>query len=444
MKNLKLCLKRHALLTAGLLGVLATTSTAQQLQEAPFVCGTPELSPLDLQLQFGAPTDCELTSNSAGSQYDPGYVMQIQVVWQVIHQSSGFGDVSDTRIMNQMQYLNDCYRAQLGPNGNDTQIEFVLASEDPMGNPTNGIVRTINSTWFFDNPGYADVLSWDSNRYLNIYTLIPGGNPNIIGYVPGFPASGVLVGTKEDGVRMLHSAIDSVSFPHVTAHEIGHHLGLFHTFQGLCENVDCSTQGDLICDTEPHDIIDYVCGTTATSCGGFTINPNNFMTYQDAPCVWEFTTGQVQRMRCTVEIWRPQLYTPLTNNFTNYCTSAANSTGSAAMMGASGTASVGLNNLVLHAEPVPNSIGLFFYGPQQDLAPFGNGFRCVQGGLSRMGALMAVDNKLSHPVNASMPSPSGPVFTAGSVWDFQAWFRDIPGGGSQFNLSDGLEITFQP
>lgn len=445
MTNPVLSVSARALLTASAVGTLITIgyATPRQSDTPAFRCGTPTLAELDVGLNFGSPTDCDFSSNSAGASYSPSYVMRIPVVWQVLHQTNGFGDVSDARIDAQMQYLNDSYRAGLGPNGTDSMIEFYLATTDPNGQPTTGIVRTANNNWFNDSGNYTGALSWDTNRYLNIYTLNPFGGGGVIGYVTNLPQGGI-VGTQDDAVRMLHSAIDSSNYPHVTAHEIGHHLGLWHTFQDGCPNNDCQTQGDLVCDTNPQSSIDYICGTSATSCGGLAINPNNFMTYQDAPCVWEFTLGQIQRMRCTLEHWRPQLFSLGTPPWTNYCTSTPNSSGGAALMSASGTASIANNNLVLEASPVPNSVGLFFYGPQQDIAPFGNGFRCVQGGLSRMGTHTASNNELSHAVNVNMPSPSGPVFTAGSTWDFQAWFRDIPGGGSQFNLSDGLEVSFVP
>ena len=41
------------------------------------------------------------------------------------------------------------------------------------------------------------------------------------------------------------------------------------------------------------------------------------------------------------------------------------------------------------------------------------------------------------------PNPVGQI-TPGSTWNFQAIFRDTAGGGALFDLSDGLEVSFQP
>ena len=45
--------------------------------------------------------------------------------------------------------------------------------------------------------------------------------------------------------------------------------------------------------------------------------------------------------------------------------------------------------------------------------------------------------------NTNPPQPSGQI-TAGSTWNFQFWYRDPAAGGADFNLSDGLEVTFCP
>ena len=128
---------------------------------------------------------------------------------------------------------------------------------------------------------------------------------------------------------------------------------------------------------------------------------------------------------------------------TNYCISNANSTGQPALMSASGSPVVAAANFHLTASPVPNQPGIFYYGPNQSMLAFGNGFRCVSGFTSRLGVVNASGNALSTTVDFANPPTVQGTIMAGSTWNFQAWFRDPPGGGAFFDLSDGLEVMFQ-
>ncbi len=134
-----------------------------------------------------------------------------------------------------------------------------------------------------------------------------------------------------------------------------------------------------------------------------------------------------------------------TNPGTNFCTSLVNSSGAPAFMAALGSASVSANDLVLFGQSTPsNQNGIFFYGPNQVQLPFGNGFRCVGGGVHRLPVVnsgpggqmvLALDYTTLGAASAIAP---------GSSWNFQAWFRDPPAGGAGFNLSDGYHISFLP
>ncbi|MFT4540593.1 MAG: hypothetical protein ACI841_000415 [Planctomycetota bacterium] len=128
----------------------------------------------------------------------------------------------------------------------------------------------------------------------------------------------------------------------------------------------------------------------------------------------------------------------------NYCTSSANSTGAAAVITASGTNSVGDNALSLHAGPVPNQPGLFYYGPNQIQLTFGNGTRCVGGNVGRLGVVIPVANEYSSLIDNTNPPSAATQITSGSTWNFQCWYRDPAAGGAFFDLSDGLSITFAP
>ncbi|MCC7012208.1 MAG: hypothetical protein IT454_06595 [Planctomycetes bacterium] len=128
----------------------------------------------------------------------------------------------------------------------------------------------------------------------------------------------------------------------------------------------------------------------------------------------------------------------------NYCTSTLNSSGGAALISASGSNSLAAGDLVLSATPVPNNTnGLYFFSANAVQVPFGNGVKCVGGPVVRLPLGAASGTTLSAAVNSGVPQ-AAPHLAVGSTWHFQAWFRDAAGGGSNYNLSDGYRITFQP
>lgn len=135
--------------------------------------------------------------------------------------------------------------------------------------------------------------------------------------------------------------------------------------------------------------------------------------------------------------------------FSSFCVGAPNSAGPGAAISASGSASLAGNDTVLHVDgAIAGQFGLFFYGPNAIQVPFGNGFRCVGGGVFRLNPPLLPDGigAASRALDLTAPAAaSGPgQITAGSTWRFQFWYRDPAAGGAGFNLSDGLEATFGP
>jgi hypothetical protein len=126
-----------------------------------------------------------------------------------------------------------------------------------------------------------------------------------------------------------------------------------------------------------------------------------------------------------------------------YCTANPNSTGFAAALTASGSSSSSAGNLQLTSTPVPNQNGVFFHGMNQTQVPFGNGYMCVQGGITRGEVVAANNNSASYSYDNSDTAHSLSAFV-GSSRQFQHWFRDPMGGGSFFNLSTAVSITIQP
>jgi len=129
----------------------------------------------------------------------------------------------------------------------------------------------------------------------------------------------------------------------------------------------------------------------------------------------------------------------------NYCTTSPNSLGAGAIMGSTGSTSVSANDFTLQVlSAAPNSSGIFYYGSNQISLPFGNGVRCVGGGVFRLN-VVTTDGTFGFaekPIDLTAPpTPAGEILP-GSIWNFQFWFRDTAAGGAGFNLSDGLSASF--
>jgi subtilisin-like proprotein convertase family protein len=279
-------------------------------------CGTPP-SPKDTYL-FADPSDCSASSTNPTSEYDGPNVYEITVVWHVIQNTSGQGNLSDSLIQSQIDILNEDFRALAGSPGSpgyDTRIQFKLATTDPSGNPTTGITRSTNDTWFEDGGSYWNSLAWDPTTYANVYSNNASG---ALGYVPFLPMTGGgSVGTAVDRIVVLWSAVgrNGPGGPpydqgRTMTHEVGHYLGLEHTFNNGCGTAsvpDCYSTGDLLCDTNAQNSPNYGCPTSASSCS--SADPiRNYMNYTDDTCMWLFSQEQSRRMRCALTGYRAQLY----------------------------------------------------------------------------------------------------------------------------------------
>ncbi len=280
-------------------------------------CGT-RIDPLIAQMAAGnigpagSPADCTYNFTNPAAEYDPSTgKFRIPVVVHVIQRTNGTGFIPEDRIRSQIDVLNEDFLAilgSLGENGTDIQIEFYLATEDPDGNPTNGITYSTNNTWYNDSGGYYNSLAWDTNRYCNIYTNSASG---ALGYVPDLPQGGI-AGNPADRIVIFHDAFGRNSplppyhLGRTTTHEMGHYLGLWHVFDNGCGNNNCYSTGDRICDTNPMSSPTFGCPGSRNQCG----EPapfHNYMDYSDDICMDNFTPEQARRMRCSLEFYRPDL-----------------------------------------------------------------------------------------------------------------------------------------
>ncbi len=263
-----------------------------------------------------AASDCSFNRTSIKPEYEPDAVFTIPVVVHIIQKSDGTGAIDDSLINSQIDVLNEDFDALAGTpgaGGTAGRIRFVLASTDPAGNATTGIERITNNSYFAD-PGSGlspmkSALRWDTSRYFNIYTNDANG---ALGYAT-FPSESA--GTAQDGVVLLYTSVGRnapqggvYNLGRTATHEVGHYLGLFHTFQGGCgASANPYGSGDLVADTNAHPRPDFECTAGASSCGGGTKPIENYMNYTNDACMTRFSAEQANRMRCSIINYRMDL-----------------------------------------------------------------------------------------------------------------------------------------
>jgi hypothetical protein len=286
-----------------------------QIQQTQKVCATPELSPVQVET-----VERDFRSRFAGIEKGPPLPRIITVNFHVIRGSSGQGDVTDTQIDNQIKVLNTAYSAW--------NLAFVRGTTD----------RTNNATWYTMAPpdingnssaadracktSFSNLANNNPSHVLNFYTANPPGS--VLGWarfpwqVAGDPAV--------DGVVVRFSTLPGGSQAnfnqgHTATHEVGHWLGLYHTFQNGCSN-----PGDSVDDTPYQGSPTSGCPGSRDSCPASAgLDPiHNFMDYSYDNCMWEFTPGQTTRMVNMLATYRPNLqdrsgnpfrYSDLTDQF---------------------------------------------------------------------------------------------------------------------------------
>ena len=207
----------------------------------------------------------------------------IQVYFHVIRSGSGVanGDIPTSQITSQINVLNAAYAS--------TGWSFVL----------NTVDRTTNSAWYTAGPGTTNernmktALRRGTADDLNIYSSNPGGG--LLGWAT-FPSS-YASRPWDDGVVILFSSVPGgTAAPYnlgdTATHEVGHWMGLYHTFQG-----GCGATGDSVADTPRERSAAFGCPVGRNTCSQAGNDPiTNFMDYTDDSCMNTFTAGQDARM----------------------------------------------------------------------------------------------------------------------------------------------------
>jgi hypothetical protein len=172
--------------------------------------------------------------------------------------SGSQGKVTNSQINRQISVLNAAYA--------DSNISFRLTSTDRKGGADALNLYTANLS--------DDLLGWST--FPSDYR----GNPTMDGVV-------VLYSSLPGGSATNYNKGDTAT------HEVGHWVGLYHTFQG-----GCGGQGDHVSDTPAEKSPAFACPKNRDTCSAPGKDPiHNFMDYTYDTCMNTFTAGQITRMQ---------------------------------------------------------------------------------------------------------------------------------------------------
>ena len=221
--------------------------------------------------------------------------IRVPVYVHVVKGKHNRGHISNKRIRAQIRVLNNAYAGRAGRHAHSTPFRFTL----------KGVDRTKNPTWFRHYPGskaerkMKQALRVGDESVLNLYTANPRPGA-LLGYAY-YPQNyrkhpsldGVVVNVRSTPGGHFAGFGQVYAHGDTATHEVGHWLGLAHTFQG-----GCGTRNDFVTDTAKEQSPASGCPRGSDTCPAEGLDPiHNFMDYSVDPCMNMVTQGQAQRMR---------------------------------------------------------------------------------------------------------------------------------------------------
>lgn len=226
---------------------------------------------------------------SDGADLRAAAQITVPVYFHVIHDGAK-GNASTAEIKRQISTMNASYGGRNG--GANTQVSFTLRE----------ISRSDNAAWFQDPERYEGTykpqLHKGGKGTLNLYSTYIGGD--LLGWST-FPWK-YKADPKMDGVTIHYGSmpggyIENFNKGFSATHEVGHWLGLYHTFQD-----GCSGKGDRVSDTPAERDPSNGCPSNKDTCPSPGADPvHNYMDYSYDTCMTSFTAGQGARMH---KVWK--------------------------------------------------------------------------------------------------------------------------------------------
>ena len=232
-----------------------------------------------------APVDARAARLAAGSVLIPTYMNVITA--QPL--SSTEQSQRTRQVERQITVLNRAYSGGTAADAEDTAFRFRLQQ----------VRFVVNAEWSTMAYGSAaeraakTQLRQGGAGTLNLYGATIGDD--LLGWAT-FPQSYAAAPSQDGVVLLLDSMPGGDAAPYnkgdTATHEVGHWLGLYHTFQGGCQK-----KNDLVEDTPAEKSPAYGCPAGRDTCRAPGADPiDNFMDYTDDACMDRFSLGQSDRM----------------------------------------------------------------------------------------------------------------------------------------------------
>jgi hypothetical protein len=232
---------------------------------------------------------------AAKSGYQPSTTVNVPVYFHVMTDTAGNGDVTDKQIAQQMSVLNASFGGKQGKGAANTGFTFTL----------KGVDRFANDAWHIDQNSelYRRTTRLGGADALNIW-LVDFMYLGVATFPSDYKSS-----NGSDGIRVYYDSLPgggetNYNLGGTVVHETGHWLGLYHTFQGGCN--EKPQGGDQVADTPAQASPTSRCPEGRDSClDSPGLDPiHNYMDYSWDSCYTEFTPGQAARIHTMWDAYR--------------------------------------------------------------------------------------------------------------------------------------------